>query len=230
MLILCDRKMPAVAKKELSSFGEIVEFATEGITYPAISGHPDIFFCPSPTGLIVAPNLPENYFKILDQRGIPYKTGRFPVGQKYPESARYNALFAGDTLIHNPETSDASLLELNPDFEIIPVKQGYTRCNLVSLSNYSFITSDHGIEKTLKQRGLEVLFIDSTCVRLEGFDHGFYGGACGLNGNSLFLSGSLTYFKEPELIKQFTEKAGIRIIELYEGPPIDVGTILFLDN
>lgn len=229
MLILCDSKMPAAAKEKLSSYGEIFEFATEGITYPAITGHPDIFFCPSPNGLIVAPNLPDNNFKILDQKKIPYKTGFFPVGQKYPESARYNAVFAGNTLIHNPETSDPSLLELNPDAELIPVKQGYTRCSLVSLPDNTFITSDKGIEKTLKQRGLEVLFINSTCVRLAGFDHGFFGGSCGLNGNSLFLSGSLTYFKEPELIKNFTEKAGIHIIELYDGPPIDIGTIMFLD-
>jgi len=114
MLILCDSKMPEEAKSKLSAYGEVVEFATEGITYKAISGHPDIFFCPSPAGLVVAPNLPEKYFKILKQKGVKYMTGLSPVGQKYPESARYNAMFAGKLLIHNPDISDPSIQELNP--------------------------------------------------------------------------------------------------------------------
>ena len=72
MLILLDRKMPETAKEKLATYGEIVEFASKGITYEAISGHPDIFFCPTPAGLIVAPNLPQEYFSFLDQNNITY--------------------------------------------------------------------------------------------------------------------------------------------------------------
>ena len=68
MLILLTAKCPKLQKKNWQPYGEIVEFATEGITYEAISGHPDIFFCPTPAGLIVAPNLPEKYFKILESK------------------------------------------------------------------------------------------------------------------------------------------------------------------
>jgi hypothetical protein len=58
MMIIVDNKITPVAKRRLSSFGELVELKTDGITYPAISGHPDIFFCQSADNLIVAPNLP----------------------------------------------------------------------------------------------------------------------------------------------------------------------------
>jgi len=230
MLILCDSKIPETAKVKLAAYGEIVEFATEGITYDAISGHPDIFFCPSPAGLIVAPNLPDDYFKILDQKGISYITGQLPVGKEYPESARYNVLFAGTMLILNPDLSDPSIQQLNPESEIIPVKQGYTRCSLVTLPNNTFITSDHGIEKTLKQVDREVLFVDPSVIKLHGFDNGFFGGACAVYGDSLFICGSLKFFKEQELLRRFAKKAGVNIIELYDGPPVDVGTILFLND
>jgi len=230
MLILCDSKIPVTAKEKLSAYGTIVEFATEGITYEAISGHPDIFFCPTPKGLIVAPNLPVEYIKILNQRGVIYTTGNLPVGKKYPESARYNALFASDKLILNPEISDSSIQILNPDAEIIPIKQGYTRCSLIHLPNNTFITSDHGIEKILKLNQFKVLFVDPSCVKLEGFQHGFIGGACGIHEDLLFICGRLKYFKEKDLFEEFTARAGVQIIELYDGQPIDIGTLIFLEN
>lgn len=230
MLILCDSKMPVAAKEKLSAYGKIVEFATEGITYEAISGHPDIFFCPTPYGLIVAPNLPLKYFNILNQQGIIYTTGNLPVGKKYPETARYNALFASNKLIHNPDISDPSIQKLNPGAEIIPIKQGYTRCSLIHLPNNTFITSDRGIEKTLKQNQFEVLFVDPSCVILEGFQHGFIGGSCGINDNLLFICGSLKYFKERNLFEEFTARAGVQIIELYGGQPMDIGTLMFIED
>jgi hypothetical protein len=65
MLIIVDHKISQRAKEKLSQYGDLVELRTEGITYPAISGHPDIFFCQSADKLIVAPNLPEEYLAKL---------------------------------------------------------------------------------------------------------------------------------------------------------------------
>ena len=228
MLILCDSKMPAAAKARLASYGEEVDFATEGITYEAISGHPDIFFCKTPGGLIVSPNLPEKYFKLLYENLIPFVKGLSPVGRAYPESARYNALVTGKYIFQNPETADPSIAKLNPGLEIISVKQGYVQCNLLALPNDKFITSDRGIEKSLKQHNIEVLFVDPTCVQLDGFEHGFFGGACGIHGDTLFICGSLHYFKNREQIEKSASAAGIKIVELINSQPIDVGTILFV--
>ncbi len=230
MLILCDSKIPETAKVKLAYYGEIVEFATEGITYKAISGHPDIFFCKTPGGLVVAPNLPETYFKLLTENSIPFIKGALAVGQKYPGSAHFNSLVTNRFIIQNPEIADPVMAKLNPGHEIIPVKQGYVQCNLLALPNDSFITSDRGIEKSLIQRDLEVLFVDPLCIKLDGFEHGFFGGVCGLFRETLFLCGSLLFFEQEALIRDFIAAAGIEIIELYKEPPVDVGTILFLNN
>jgi hypothetical protein len=230
MLILLDRKMPEEAKEKLAAYGEIVEFATDGITYEAISGHPDIFFCPTPDGLIVAPNLPEEYFRILDQNSIPCIKGSLPVGKEYPETARYNSLVTGKFIIQNPTSSDPVIHDLNLNLEIIPVQQGYVRCNLITLPNETYITSDRGIEKSIKQCRLDVQYIEPTCIKLDGFEHGFFGGAIGLFENKLFICGSLNYFKEKAIIESFVKRSGVSIIELYDGEPVDVGTILFLKD
>jgi hypothetical protein len=230
MLILLDRKMPEAAKEKLAAYAKVVEFASDGITYEAISGHPDIFFCPTPAGLIIAPNMPKEYFSILDQNSMHYIKGSSPVGKEYPETALYNSLVTEKLIIQNPGSSDPEIRNLNTEHELIQTKQGYVRCNLIALPNETFITSDRGIEKTLKKRKLEVLFVDPTCVKLVGFDHGFFGGACGLFENTLFICGSLKYFKEQAIIESFVERAGVSIIELYDGELVDVGTILFLED
>ncbi len=228
MLILADSKMPEAAKAKLQAYGEIVEFSTEGITYPAISGHPDIFFCPTPSGLIVAPNLPEKYFALLNQNGISFIKGALPVGPKYPDSARYNTLVTERFIVQNPHISETCIHNLNPDLEMIKVRQGYVRCNLLALPNGSFLASDRGIKKLLLQRGLKVLFVDPSCVRLDGFEHGFFGGACGLVENTLFVCGGLKHVPERTLIEAFTMAAGVQLVELFDGPVTDVGTIVLL--
>jgi len=228
MLILCDSKMPIQAKTRLAAYGEVVDFTTEGITYDAISGHPDIFFCPTPSGLLVAPNLPPKYLDLLSHHNISYTSGQLPVGPAYPETAHYNTIVTEKFIIQNPAVADPLIAVRNPRLEIIPVKQGYVRCNLIALPNASYITSDRGIEKSLKQHHLEVLYVNPSQVELSGFEHGFFGGACGLPGNTLFICGSLNYFDEKEIIREFVASAGIHIVELYDGHPVDVGTILFL--
>ncbi|MEI8048154.1 MAG: DUF6873 family GME fold protein [Bacteroidota bacterium] len=228
MLILIDKKIPLAAKQKLAAYGEIVEFATEGITYDAISGHPDIFFCPTPAGLLVAPNLPGDYFAILKQYSIPYTTGQKPVGRSYPETAPYNSLVSEKCLIQNKEIADPEIKNMNPGSEVIHVRQGYVRCNLVSLPGNLFITSDRGIEKSLLHHQLETLYVDPSCVKLDGFEHGFFGGACGLLEDTLFICGSLNSVMEKESIEAFCCRAGVQIIELYDGQPFDVGTLIFL--
>jgi hypothetical protein len=152
-----------------------------------------------------------------------------PVGKEYPASARYNALFACNKLIHNSKITDPEISRLNPDCEIIQIEQGYTRCNLVALSDHSFITSDRGIEKVLRHFKMEVLYVDPTSIQLEGFEHGFFGGACGIHNQTLFVCGSLKFLKEKTAIGSMAAKAGLAIVELYSGYLVDVGTILFLE-
>jgi hypothetical protein len=147
MLIIVDHKISPGAKEKLSAYGELLELKTEGITYPAISGHPDIFFCQSQDKLIVAPNLPKQYFDKLSASKIEFICGEFPVGAEYPASARYNAVATSNYLIHNFRHTDFMITRTLEDLHPVHVDQGYCRCNLLPLKDDHFITSDAGIFK-----------------------------------------------------------------------------------
>ncbi|MGE5430804.1 MAG: DUF6873 family GME fold protein [Syntrophomonadaceae bacterium] len=230
MQIIIDRKMPEKAKNTLSRFGSLIELATSGITYEAISGHPDIFFFQAPSVLITAPNLPKEYFRILDENKINYVLGNSPVGAKYPDTARYNAVSGGKFLIHNKDITEKEILHHLKEKEILHVSQGYCRCSLLGLKGESFITSDGGIYKALIKAGLNVLYVSASDVMLPGLKHGFFGGACGLHDDKVFISGSLKNHPQHSEIKSFIQANGYEIVELCEGPLFDAGSIFFIDE
>lgn len=230
MLIIVDKKIPDQAKEKLASIGKLMELETENITYEAISGHPDIFFHQTPYELFVSPNLPSKYFEILEEEDISFVTGEQGVGEKYPASAAYNAVSTQSLLIHNFRNTDAAITRRLDDADLIHVDQGYTRCNLLAFDDMHFITSDEGIDRMLKRFDKESLLVSNESIVLEGFDHGFFGGCCGIYHNKLFVLGSLEKHPQKQDIEDFVARQGHYIIELYDGPLFDGGSIIFIQN
>ncbi len=229
MLIFIDKKAPEQAKASLKKYGDVVEFLTENTCYEAISGHPDIFMTQVDGRLIVAPNLPEFFQNLFTTNKIEFTKGDKPVGSKYPETSFYNAVVTKNFIIHQTSQTDDSILRQGGQKIKIAVKQGYTRCNLIALNDEKMITSDQGIYQQLTKMGIETLFVDSRGIALPTFDHGFFGGTCGISGNKLFINGNLRYFAEGKAVRSFIENSGIEIIELYKGPLFDGGGIFFID-
>lgn len=230
MQIIIDAKMPEKAKETLSRTAEIIELAASGITYEAISGHPDIFFFKDSSVLTAAPNIPGKYFSILKEKGIECIPGDLPVGMKYPSTAHYNAAASENYFIHRTDITDPQILSRVKGKEHIYVNQGYCRCSLLPLKNDSFITSDGGIFKALKEKKLNVLYVSAEEVILPGLKHGFFGGACGICDDTVFLAGSLRYHPEGNEIKAFLKNLHYKTAELYDGPLFDAGSIMFLDG
>lgn len=228
MLIIVDKRMPGEAKEKLAKSGELLELETSGIVYDAISGHPDIFFTRVNSQLIVAPNLPCFYKNALQKKGIEMHEGHSPLGKSYPHTARYNAAINKKFIVHHPEITDRQIINLLPETTIpVPVKQGYTRCNLIFLNEHSAITSDSGIDRNLKKFNIESLLVDPRAVKLKGFTHGFFGGACGVENGKFFLNGNLKFHPQGGAIRKFVSGSGLELIELSGLPLMDVGGIFF---
>jgi hypothetical protein len=228
MFIIADRSIPEEALASLSGHGEVLPFSTHGITYPAISGHPDIFFCPVPGDLVVAPGLGSGIMHKLEEHHIRYVMGKKTPGSRYPASASYNAVVTERHLIHNLESTDEVILDRTGTLKPIHVRQGYTRCNLLPLKNEQYITSDKGIYQTMLQHRLEVLYVDPGEIILEGFPHGFFGGCCGISGDNVFITGSLEYLEGGQEVSACLKRLGYRVVELYDGPLVDGGSLIFL--
>ena len=166
--IIIDKKLPKQAKKALTAYGHLIELATEGITYEAISGHPDIFFTQAAGELIAAPNLPVLYKDRLTELGVSYLEGEEDVGRKHPDTVRYNAVCTATKLIHNFRYTDSVITRLAEDMDLVHVDQGYARCNLLPLDDDHFITSDRGVFKVLQGFSADVLLVDPQDIILPG--------------------------------------------------------------
>ena len=229
MLIIADKRLPGEALQKLGDHGEVVPFETSGITYEAVAGHPDIFFCRVNETLIVAPNLPSFYLNLLQERKIGFITGDEPVGSKYPETARYNAVSTGQHLLHNFRYTDSKITGYAGDLDLVHLNQGYARCNIIPIGDDRFITSDEGVYRTLVRHDIKALLVSPEGILLPGFKHGFIGGAAGVRGDAVFFSGSLHHYRDGAAVRKFLSDESCRIIELYDGPLFDGGSIFFID-
>jgi hypothetical protein len=229
MLFIIDKNIPAEAKASLTRHGEVLEFSTNDLTYPSISNHPDIFFCKVNGILYYSPNTPHEFIQQLSSKGINVSKGSVPVGPKYPHSALYNAVVTDKYFIHNLKLTDVNLKHAAEGRKLIDVKQGYTRCSLLPLKNNCFITSDEGINKKLLSEGLEVQLVKPNCTQLPGEEYGLFGGTSGISGNRIFILGNLKYFPEGSKVKSCLENLNYEIIELYNGPLYDGGSILIIE-
>ena len=231
--IIASATIPPAACESLSKMGSVTWLEPSDLAYPSISSHPDIFFfchnekhCKS---VICAENvhinLPEN---IKVEKGIK------PVGKKYPETCHYNAVGVDNILIHNLLHTDPSILESYGQMWTksvqLNVNQGYTRCNLLALNEKNYITSDFGIKKVLEENGFNVFYVDPNQILLPGHDHGFFPGCCGLVDDCVVVCGALKHLKECKELKKFIRRNNMKIIELYDGELIDVGSIFFIQN
>ena len=242
--IIADSRMPEEAKKNLKKLGNVLFLNPTETTYKSISAHPDIFFFQKDDTLIYAPNAPKRIVKELKKRKIKLIEGKKEVGKKYPGTVPYNAVGIGNTLIHNLKHTDPKILSSYENH--INVNQGYTRCNLLALNENCFITSDVAICRDastmsfIKQNENPftedivdtsvqkfVLYIDPKQIKLEGHDHGFFPGCCGVWKNNLVVCGSTKHLKEKEELDKFLKENNFNIIELYDGELIDVGSVFF---
>jgi len=228
MLIFGNAGIPVAANKKLSQWGEFVPFQTHNIVYDAVSGHPDMFFCPVDGEWVVAPDVPWKYKKQLIKKEISFCEGENSVGEIYPQTAFYNAVVSEKYLIHNRKVTDPVIKQKAIGKTAIHVNQAYTRCSLLPLSQDRFVTSDEGIYQTLLKTGVEIYYFSPKGILLPGFRNGFLGGCCGIFENRVFIIGQLSFYPEGGKLRSVLQHCNYEIIELYDGPLFDGGSLLFL--
>lgn len=227
MHIAVDIRIPDMALKNLAALGKLIPFASQNITYTSISGHPDVFACKTPEGLVIAPNTPTKVITRLKDLNIAFTKGKKNLENKYPESASYNAFVNDRYLIHHLNHTDSCLKNNCKSLKHIHVNQAYTRCNLVEAGGL-YVTSDHGIEKILAKLNLDTFFIDPKQIILPGENHGFFGGCAGVLPQTVFLIGNCHHFREGKDLQAALEKRNVKLVELYDGPLWDGGSLLFM--
>lgn len=230
MISIVDSRMPEQAMLSLEKLGSVMLLEPQPLVYPAIAAHPDIFFCQTPFGLVHAPGLAPASISPLIEQGVRLIKGEKQPGAAYPSSAIYNALATEKYLLHNLKHTDAALKQQYAPQWQLHLAQGYTRCNLMEVGPDAFVTVDAGIAAVLRKAGLDVFLCSTQNVQLEGFDHGFFPGCCGIYQETIYVCGNPGLLPDYQALSAFCNNYGKTLKALYDGPLIDVGSMIMLDE
>ncbi len=156
--------------------------------------------------------------------------GTTDLEEKYPKNIAYNALIMGQHFFHNLKHTDPIILSLlDESVSLHNVKQGYTKCSVLPIGDKIAITSDIKICKILRECGIDALYIESKFVDLEGYSHGFIGGAGFFDEeNTVYFTGKI---EDKEVFKQiyhFLSRYNVQIDYLTNDKIFDVGSILLM--
>ena len=189
-----------------------------------IACHPDIYMCSL-----------RSFSENIDAQNIFFGDAK-ALAPEYPQDVLCNAARVGKYFLCSKYT-DEKLIEKAKDIfegsaksglEIIRLKQGYVKCNLVIVDDNHVITEDEGIAKTLeKLTDIECLLIEPKHVSLPGYEYGFIGGTSGRVGNEIIFNGDLSVHPDYENIKAFVEKCGLKIKYFEDYPLTDIGSIIW---
>ena len=179
--------------------------------------------------VLCAPLTYNYYFSALSPYGFEVIKGKSDVGRHYPEDCAYNVGIVGKKCFLNKSVCDTHLYDIliSEGYEIINVKQGYTKCSICPIDENSFITADRGIASEGEKRGMEVLLIENKGISLPPFENGFWGGSCGMGDiDTLLVNGDISLMPSEYKIRSFLNSKNIKIREIKKGEVLDIGSII----
>lgn len=229
---------PNIPEKRVTLFISAADIPASTVIPPAplkklpsaLQHHADLGICVvSSKKAVCPPDSYEYYSEKLSPYGFEIIKGKNSLDCHYPGDSAYNVCIVGKKCFLNKNVCDEALLDIltSVGYEIINVKQGYTKCSICPIDENSIITADASISIAAKEQGMDVLLITNRGIKLPGYDNGFFGGCTGLyDKHTLLLNGEIKYLPESDAVKVFLNKKGISIKELKKGPVTDIGSIL----
>ena len=192
--------------------------------------HADLGICiVSEKKAVCPPETCAYYSGKLSPYGFDVISGKSHIGSNYPSDSAYNVGIVGKKCFLNKSVCDEHLYEIliSEGYEIINVKQGYTKCSICPVDENSFITGDKGIASAGEKAGMSVLLISNDNISLQGYLNGFFGGSTGMGAkDELLVNGDIDTLPDSKKIKEFLEERNIRIKSIKEGEVTDIGSII----
>ncbi|MBQ8208511.1 MAG: hypothetical protein IJZ89_07250, partial [Clostridia bacterium] len=187
--------MPKKALKELEKYSDrlLLLPSFEALAEP-VSAHPDMLIFPCPEQRILFTH--KDYLSIAEDELGCLEFNILAIEEKaerdYPRDILLNAAVVGEKLIGRLAYISRSVMSYaqGRNMELIDVKQGYAKCSVCTVAENALITADPSISKAAKLGGIDVLDISEDGILLDGYDHGFIGGASGTDGERVFFCGN----------------------------------------
>lgn len=195
---------------------------------PSICRHADVLYKKLNQNTIIASACQKANFALLEKLGY-----RIIVNDKlkpgYKTESYLNYIYNDDYIIYNPKTAQKPPFEFLINKQEITVKQGYTGCSTIIVTEKAYITDDEGIYKTLTNNYIDCLLIPKGDIKLEGYDYGFIGGASvKLNKNEIQFFGDFTDKKAKHNVVEFLSKYNITAQFIENMKLTDIGSAIIL--
>lgn len=226
--VVIDGRASEKTKAALEKMGfDVVGTPRLNSVYNAICGHADILMHKTEDMVIAEPCVYDFFRKSLVN--TPVIKGETVLKCEYPFDIAYNCARVGKRIICREKHTDGAILAhyRERDYDIIDTRQGYAKCNVCTVSDNAIITSDKNIARRAEKNGISVLEVNDGAVALDGFEHGFFGGATGLlDVNTLAVNGDINFHTDMCRIVDFCRLFGVRIVSLSDEPITDIGSII----
>lgn len=149
-----------------------------------------------------------------------------PTKPEYPHDAALNFCIVGDKLIYNPKTANVSIID-SLKLNLLACRQGYTKCSVCVVDEASIITADNKIAQIALDAGMSVLYVKEDLAALDGFEHGFIGGASfKISRNEMAFTGVINDAGEKLRIESFLNERGINAVYLTSERLFDIGSAI----
>jgi hypothetical protein len=234
MIAVIDSRMPWEAQRALTSLGyKLCHLPAYPTLDTPVSGHPDMLVFFSRDAIYTTRSyaaLAQDALEELHRHTkLPIVCTENDLQKQYPHDVLLNAAPIGNNLFCLPaHTAD----ELQKQYRIFPVKQGYAKCSTLPIGEHALITEDPSIAKVVTALGIDVLEVRSNAVRLAGYSTGFLGGASSYSPyestDTVLFCGALELHPNAGEIRDFCKKHQKTPISLGSFPLTDVGTIFLL--
>ncbi len=223
------RAVLAVGDVKIEGVRVITPFESERV-HKSLKKHADLTFCYLGEGVAVCEKEAYDYYKEeLSFSGITLLQGESLLDLHYPFDAAYNVAITGKKIFCRIASTDKVLLNTARElgYEIIDIKQGYAKCSVCPVGEFSAISADMSFVKKAENEGIEVLQITNNTISLPGFSNGFFGGSAFMaDEHTLFVNGDLSLHPDCEKIKSFLKKREIEAKCLSEFPIYDFGSFI----
>ena len=146
----------------------------------------------------------------------------------YKSESLLNYINNDKYVIYNPKTAfpDENLFY---NKTASAVKQGYTRCSTLSVTDTAYITDDKSIYNALIKNNLDCLLIEKGDIQLKGYDYGFIGGASvKLNEKQILFFGDILNKEDKNKVISFIKKYNIEPLFISDKKLTDIGSAIIL--
>ena len=215
---------------KLYSIGfSVIPFRNNPNVDKKIANHADLSFFVTDKEIFIAREM-EYLCEKLKSAGYNVKIIESALGASYPQDVKLNCATFGEYFLCNVDTVDKCVLNCmrKKNKTIINVKQGYTKCSVIPVTDNAVITDDVLIAEKCQQKGIDVLKVSKGNVLLQGFDYGFIGGTAGVIDNFVVFNGDVDCHPDSEKIVGFVAEHKKEVVSLTSGQLVDIGSLIFL--